>query len=214
MKIAIFGARGSIGSRIVAEARHRGHEVTAVVRPGGSVAELPTGIAVVPGDVTDPGSIASSCRGHDAVVSAVGGAGEGRFEVVVEAARALIAGLPRAGVERLLVVGGAGSLEDDDGSQLVDAPDFPAAWKPASLAQREALAVYRAEGGAIDWAYLSPADVIEPGERTGSFALGGDRVVRNAAGESRISIEDYAVALVDELERGEFVRARFTLAYT
>jgi uncharacterized protein len=128
-------------------------------------------------------------------------------------ARALIAGLPRAGVTRLIIVGGAGSLLLPDGKQQVDEPDFPAIWKPGALAQRDALEVYRAEAGALDWTYISPASVMMPGERTGKYRVGGDHVLTDATGQSRISNEDYAVAVVDELERPAHVRQRMTVAY-
>lgn len=213
MNVAIFGATGAIGSRVAVEALGRGHAVTAVVRDETRAQALPPGCSTAVGDVTDAASVAAATAGHDAVVSAVGGVSAEGPPVAVAAARALIAGLPRAGVERLLVVGGAGSLLIAPGLQAVDAPGFPEAWKPASLAQRDALAIYRAEADGLAWTYLSPADVIEPGERTGSYATGGEEMVRDAAGDSRISIEDYAVALVDELERGAHVRARFTVAY-
>ncbi|MFT3865162.1 MAG: NAD(P)H-binding protein [Solirubrobacterales bacterium] len=214
MKVAIFGATGSIGSRIVAEARSRGIEVTAVVRSAERAATLPAGVEWVVADVGDVAGVAAAVAGQDAVISAVGGGDADSGPAAPAAARTLPAALAQAGVFRLLVVGGAGSLRNADGVELVETPSFPAAWKPASLPQREALAIYRAYTGPVRWTYLSPADVIEPGERTGRFTLGGDEVVVDAAGESRISIEDYAVALVDELEKGEFVNRRFTLAYT
>jgi hypothetical protein len=131
--------------------------------------------------------------------------------LVLDAARSLIDGLARARVGRLVVVGGAGSLEVAPGVQLVDTPEFPAAWKEGSLAQREALAVYRA--AALDWTYISPAALISPGKRTGQYRTGTDRLVTDEKGESLISIEDYAVAFVDEIENGRFVRRRMTVAY-
>jgi hypothetical protein len=213
MRIAILGANGAIGSRLVAEAHDRGHEVTAVVRDRTRAANLPPGVEVGVADATCVADVAAAVAGHDAVIVAVGGAGSGKPNVVVDVARTLIEALPRAGVTRLAIVGGAGSLEDRDGNLLGDASDFPEAWKPASLAQREALAVYQSEADALEWSYLSPADVIEPGDRTGSFVLGKDRAVFDAEGVSRISIEDYACALIDELEKAQHVRQRFTVGY-
>jgi putative NADH-flavin reductase len=212
MRIAMLGATGRIGSRIVREALDRGHRVTALVRD--LRREVPDTVGKREADVADPESIADAVRGHDAVVSALGGSG-GRAQVVAEAAGVLLEALPRAGVQRLLVVGGAGSLRWPHlpGVDGVDAPGFPAAWRPAALAQRRALAIYRAADTKVDWTYLSPADVIEPGLRTTRFTLGTDRFVVDRAGRSRISTEDYAVALVDELERGDFPQQRFTVGY-
>jgi uncharacterized protein len=206
MRIALFGATGMIGSRVLAEAQGRGHRVTAVVRDAARAPEDADGHAVA--DVTDAPQVAAAVAGHDAVISAVGGGG-----VVVAAAPALLDGLARAGVTRLLVVGGAGSLLNAEGVRLIDRPEFPEAWRPAASAQVTALACYRASGGPVAWSYLSPADVIEPGERTGAYVLGEDHAVFDAAGESRISAEDYAVALVDELEEPVHAGRRFTVGY-
>ena len=163
------------------------------------------------GDALDPNSLAEVAKGHDAVVSAYSpGADPSK---VVDAARAHVAALPKAGVKRLIVVGGAGSLEVAPGVQLVDTPEFPAAWKQIALTHRDALAVYRTDGGALEWTYFSPPALIEPGERTGTFRTGTDQLLVDAAGQSRISAEDYAVALLDELENPKHVRGRFTAAY-
>ncbi len=202
MKIALFGARGMIGQRIAAEARSRGHAVTALGRDT---------------DVADPASVARAVAGHDAVVSAVGpgrGPEASSPRIVADAARGLLAGLERAGVARLVVVGGAGSLEVSPGKQLVDQPGFPEAWRPVALAHRDALDAYRAaRDAAVDWVYVSPAALIQPGERTGRYRVGADELVADARGESRISAEDYAVAIVDELERRAHSRTRIGVAY-
>jgi putative NADH-flavin reductase len=129
----------------------------------------------------------------------------------VEATRTLASGLKRAGVRRFLMVGGAGSLEVAPGLQLVDTPDFPEAWKPYALAHRDALAVLKDSD--LDWTNLSPAAFIQPGQRTGKFRLGKDTLVTDEKGGSRISAEDYAVALVDELEKPQYIRQRFTVGY-
>ena len=120
-------------------------------------------------------------------------------------------GLAQARVDRLVVVGGAGSLEVAPGVQLVDTPEFPAAWKGIALAHRDALAVYR--GAALDWTYISPAALIGPGERTGQYRTGTDQLLTDKEGESRISVEDFAVAFVDEIENQRFARQRMTVAY-
>lgn len=202
MKIALFGAGGMIGQRIAAEARSRGHSVTALGRSD---------------DVTDAETVAAAVAGHDAVVSAVGpGSGPAAQPsgLLSTAAHALLSGLTQAGVRRLVVVGGAGSLEIAPGKQLVDQPDFPAAWRPVALAHRDALEIYRrAQGPELDWTYVSPAALIAPGVRTGRYRVGGDRLLVDEKGQSRISAEDFAVAIVDELESPKGVRKRITVAY-
>lgn len=233
MHIVLFGARGNIGRRIAREAMARGHRVTAAVRdPGrvtpalaasapvvdGAPADEGALLAVVSGDVTDPTQVATLARGADAVVSAVGNtrtpAGPAPVALFPEAARALLAGLRAAGGRRLLVVGGAGSLEVTPGVQVVDTPDFPALYRGDALGQREALAVYRSDAaGDVDWTYVSPAAAIGPGERTGRYRTGTDQLLVDAHGTSRISYDDYAVALVDELERPRHPRRRMTVAY-
>ena len=208
MKIALLGAGGMIGSRIAAEALARGHEVTAVVRTPGKLAAKHARLKEVQGDALNAASIAHVVAGQDAVISAVSAPEQ---EELLRATAAQIEGVRQARVPRLLVVGGAGSLEVAPGLQLVDAPDFPAAYKPPALAHRAVLAVYRKTD--LDWTYLSPAAVITPGERTGKFRLGKDQLVTDAKGESRISAEDYAVAMIDELEKPRHIRQRFTLGY-
>lgn len=210
MKILLVGGSGTIGSRVLAEAVRRGHTVTTVSRDPSKVASQ-VGVTAVKADALDPSSLADAARGHDAVVSAYSpGADPSKL---VEAARANITGLPKAGVKRLVVVGGAGSLEVAPGVQLVDIPEFPAAWKTIALAHRDALEVYRTEAAALDWTYFSPAALIEPGERTGQFRTGKDQLIADESGQSRISAEDYAIALLDELESPKHIRERFTAAY-
>jgi len=208
MKVVLYGASGMIGSRILRELASRGHEVTAVVRnPDKVTAE---GVTVVKGDVTDADSVAATAQGAEAAITAYAPP-QTEVQAVVEAARSLLAGLTTAGVKRVLVVGGAGSLEVAPGLQLADAPNFPEAWKGIALAHRDVLPIL--EASKLDWSYLSPAALIQPGERTGKFRLGGKQLVTDEKGESRISAEDYAVALVDELESPKHVRQQFTLAY-
>ena len=208
MKIALFGASGMIGSRIAQEALARGHEVTAVVRTPGKLAAKHGKLKEVTGDASDAASVARVTAGQDVVISAISVADEAGL---LRATEAQIKGVRQSGAPRLLVVGGAGSLEVAPGLQLVDAPDFPAAYRAPALAHREVLKVYRKAD--LDWTYLSPAAVIAPGERTGKFRLGGDQLVADAKGDSKISAEDYAVAMIDEVEKPQHVRQRFTLAY-
>jgi hypothetical protein len=208
MKVVLTGASGMVGSRILKELLSRGHEVTAVVRNPEKVAAGST--KVVKGDILDPASVAAAVKGADAVISAYAPP-QGQEETLLAAVRSLLAGLDQAGVRRLLMVSGAGSLEVAPGVQLVDSGALPEAWKLIALAHRDALALLKACD--LEWSALSPAGFIQPGERTGKFRLGGTKLVVDAKGESRISAEDYAVAMVDELEKGQHLRQQFTAAY-
>jgi uncharacterized protein len=214
VKIVVFGASGAIGRAVTAELLIRGHTVTAATRSGAPIEGLV--VQVVTGDASAPDSVAKLAAGQDAVVSAVGprrGTCEDPEECLLGAARGLAEGLRRAGVRRLVVVGGSGSLEVTPGQRLIDRPDFPSAWKAAALAHARALdEVYRGIDD-LDWTYISPAPTIEPGERTGEFRVGGDGLLVDDAGESRISVPDFAIAFVDELEDGEAFRRRITVAY-
>jgi uncharacterized protein len=209
MKIVLFGASGMIGSRVLQELVSRGHSVTAVVRNPAKV-NAAKGVTVTAGDVNDAASVAAAAKGADAAISAIAPPAENP-EVIVDSVRSLLKGLAEADVKRLIVVGGAGSLEVAPGLQLVDAPDFPAGWLGVARAHRDVLPVLKESD--FDWSYFSPAAMIQPGERTGKFRLGGTRLVATDNGESKISAEDYAVALVDELENPKHIRQQFTIAY-
>ncbi|MFD3471365.1 NAD(P)-dependent oxidoreductase [Streptomyces sp. NPDC058682] len=227
-KIALFGATGTVGTRVLREALRRGYEVTAVVRDPaglpdtvsgtGSGAETGTGtIVVVRGDVLDPASVAAVAAGHDVVVSAFG-PGLGDPADLVTAAKSLIGGVRSLGGDapapRVVIVGGAGSLRTPGGPLVRDGAGVPAA----------VLAVMRAHGDALDflrtvpveqvhWSCLSPPAQIAPGERTGTYRLGLDDLVVDEEGRSRISTEDFAVALIDEIERDAHAGRRFTVAH-
>ncbi|MGW8375593.1 NAD(P)-dependent oxidoreductase [Streptomyces sp. ODS28] len=211
MKILLFGATGMVGSRIAAEAKSRGHQVTAVSRSGKAPLE---GVTALSGDAADPARVAELAEGHDVVASALAPPRDGSDPRALFLAvnRTLTEGVRRAGVGRLAVVGGAGSLLAAPGTALVDTPGFPAAYEGEARAQGEVLEFYR---GVEDpqWTYLSPAAEIGPGERTGTFRLGGDELLTDADGNSRISAEDYAIAFVDELEGNAHPRQRFSVAY-
>jgi putative NADH-flavin reductase len=206
MKLVIFGATGRIGQRILHEALARGHTVTAALRDPTSLTLAHPALSKVVADIRSAADVARAAAGHDAVVSAVGPGRDGDVGVIVAAARALAA----AGPPRVIVVGGAGTLEIRPGVQRLDTPDYPEAYRPSGYAQREALGLYRAS--TLDWSYLSPPVVIEAGQRSGRYRIGGDQVLFDAQGRSRISMEDFAVALLDELERPAHRRARFTVA--
>jgi putative NADH-flavin reductase len=147
------------------------------------------------------------------VVASISARSDGDFASVAKNAGILLDALPKAGVKRLLWVGGAGSLEVAPGVKVIDDPHFPEAWKPEALAQAEALDLFRTSSADVDWTYISPAALIEPGERTGKYRIGGDQLLVDANGVSRISIEDYAAALLDRAEKNDAPRKRITVAY-
>jgi uncharacterized protein len=214
MKVVVFGASGVIGRAITGELLVRGHTVTAATRTGGPVEGLV--VHCVTGDASDAASVARLAAGQDAVAAAIGprqADDEDPEDSLITAAWGLTEGLRRAGVRRLVVVGGSGSLEVAPGQRLMDSPGFPPAWKPTALAHARALdEVYR-DIQDLDWTYISPAGQIGPGERTGEFRVGGDQLLVDEHGDSRISIPDYAIAFTDELEHAEAVRRRITIAY-
>lgn len=207
MKIALIGATGFIGSGILSESLTRGHDVTAVVS---SPEKLPTHSHLKPGkgDATDSEALTPLIDGHDVVISAFN---PGKDESG-KGIPSIIEAVKRSSVKRLLVVGGAGTLEIAPGKRLVDQPDFPSEWKAGALRTAEFLDQLRAEKE-LNWVFLSPAAMIAPGERTGKYRVGGDQLLIGSDGQSRISIEDYAVAMLDEVERPKHERTRFTVAY-
>lgn len=216
MHIVLFGATGAIGRRIALEALRRGHRVTGVARDPSTAEPLDARVTVTTGDATDPASVAGLVRGADAVVSAISprrSAGGRPTPRLADNARALVRGLREAGVDRVLYVGGAGTLEVAPGQALVDQPGFPESYRAEALEGREALEVWRREADGLAWTYLSPAVEIGPGERTGHYRTTGDRLLSDAEGRSHISYEDYAVAALDELERPQHVAERFGVAY-
>ncbi len=212
-KIMLIGSNGMIGQRILHEALNRGHHVTCLVRDTSGTGEHRAQLDYHAGDIFKPESIATAAVDHDVVVSAYG-PGKGDASLVVRAAHSLIEALTRVEPIRLIVVSGAGSLEIKPGLQLVDTPDFPAGWKAIALAHREALDVYRKAGMAeFDWTAVSPAALIEPGTRTGKYRTGTDQLLVDDKGKSYISAEDFAMAVVDEIEKPQFQDKRFTVAY-
>jgi uncharacterized protein len=212
-RIMLIGSSGMIGQRVLHEALNRGHHVTALVRDTSGTGEHRAELDYHTGDIFKPETIATAAVDHDVVVSAYG-PGQGDPNLVVKAAHALIEALTRVEPIRLIAVSGAGSLEVKPGVQLVDASDFPAEWKAIALAHREALDVYRKAGMAeFDWTALSPAALIEPGTRTGKYRTGTDQLLMDDKGKSYISAEDFAVAVVDEIEKPHFQGQRFTVAY-
>lgn len=208
MNIAVVGASGTIGQQITLEALVRGYTVTALVRQPTHFPITHPRLTVARVDLFDPASIAGAITDTAAVVNATGDHSADVHTFFVRSTQALIDGVQRAGGKRLIVVGGAGSLDVTPGVQLADTPAFPAQFRPTAWAQRDALTMYRAS--MIDWTFFSPSALIAPGKRTGQYQLGTDQLLRNAQGDSYISVEDYAVALLDEIEEPHFIRRRFT----
>ncbi|QKW07080.1 NAD(P)H-binding protein [Streptomyces sp. NA04227] len=212
MRITVFGAAGNVGSRTVAEGLARGHEVTAVVRDRARAGALPEGAVIRVGDASSAESVAELSRGQDLVITATRPP-EGAEKELAGTTRALLDGVRESGV-RLILVGGAATLElpGSGGVTLIESPNFPAALLPIAEACAEQLELCRAET-AVDWTYLSPPALLEPGERTGKYRLGGDELLTDAEGNSAVSMEDFALALLDEAERPAHRGRRFTVAY-
>jgi hypothetical protein len=202
MKIALIGATGNAGSRILAELSRRGHHITAIARHPEKIAEL-SGVTPLQADAGDVAGLAAAIKDHDAVVSSV--------HFTASDPRKLIAAVHQAGVPRYLVVGGAGSLEVAPGVKLIDTPQFPAIYRAEAAAGGVFLDLLRQEP-ALDWTFLSPSAMFQPGERTGKFRLGRNQLLTNDKGSS-ISFEDYAIALADEIEKPAHSRQRFTVGY-
>ncbi len=213
MKVALVGASGMIGSRVQNELVSRGHSVIAIVRDPGKVAKA-NGVTLAKADVNDVETLTGVLRGVDAVVSAYG-PGPGNEQLVIPATKAILEAAKQAGVKRVMIVGGAASLFVAPGVTVLTSGHLPAEWVGIATAHSDLLKLLRTTdlGAGVEWTYFSPAAVIQPGEKTGNFRLGKDDLVVDAEGESRISAEDYAVALVNELEHPQHVRERFTIGY-
>jgi uncharacterized protein len=203
MKIAIAGASGHVGSEITKELSRRGHSVTAVARNPEKIAKLPN-VTPTKGDVLDQASLTKLWAGHDVAISSI--------HFLASDLNKLIAAAKDSKVGRYLVVGGAGSLEVAPGVKLVTTPDFPAQYKAEAEKGGEFLDLLRREKE-LNWTFLSPSALLIDGERTGKFRLGTDQLLTAADGKSWISIPDYAIALVDEIERPSNARQRFTVGY-
>jgi uncharacterized protein len=212
MKIALFGATGHVGHAILDEALARGYDMTAIVRDPSRLASQDARLKVVTGDVSKPESWLDAVRGADAVVASLSARRDGTPESILVNAKALLDNLPRAGVKRLLWVGGAGSLETAPGVRVIDDPHFPDAWKPEAIGQAKALDIFR-DNTDLEWTYISPAALLEDGPRTGKYRVGGDQLLVDTSGKSLISVSDYAVALLDRAEKNDARRHRITVAY-
>ena len=213
MKVALIGATGYVGSRVMVEALQRGHEVTAIARNPGRLPSVPQ-LNAVKGDIFDPDAIATLVAGHDAVINAFhpgwGTPESGSRQLSGE--QAVIAAVKQAGIARLLAVGCAGTLEIAPRLDLLDTAEFPQAMKGTARASRAVLRQLRDEPD-LQWTVLTPPALLEPGERTGSFRLEDDQLITDENGLSKISLEDYAVAMIDEMENPQHVGRRFTIGY-
>jgi putative NADH-flavin reductase len=213
MRIAIIGASGNIGSFIRGEALARGHQVTAIVRHPEKITVQNPRLTVVKADILKD-KVEKLVKGHDAVISAYnpGWNNPDIYNEQIKGAKAIIEGVKKSGIKRLLVVGGAGTLEVAPGVQLLDTVTFPENIKGGVLATRETLYMLRKEKE-LEWTFLSPPSSIAPGERTGHYRVGKDQLLKNEKGESKISTQDFAIAMLDELEHPQHIRQRFTVAY-
>ena len=201
--IAIIGATGRAGSQLMEEALRRGHSVVAIARHASKIGER-AGVVTKEVDVNDAQALQTAVAGSDVVLSAA--------HFLTLPAAAIIEPVKKAGVKRLLFVGGAGSLLLPDGSQVIQSPDFPEAYKPEAAAGGIYLDTLRAEKD-LDWTFLSPSAEFVEGERTGTFRLGQDHLLVSAEGKSWITFADFAIAMLDEVEQPKHTRQRFTVGY-
>ena len=208
MNVVVYGATGKSGSRIVSELLSRGHDVTAVVR---NPVDLPVNVRSIKDDLSDVNKIAAIITGADAVVSAYAPPQDDTDQIIGVTERQIEAVRKAGKIIRLIVVGGAGSLEVAPGVTVLQSGHLPKEWVPIATSHEKVLRIF--EKSDIDWTYFSPAGFFEPGQRTGKFRLGTNQLIANAQGNSSISMEDYAIALVDELEKPAHRRARFTIGY-
>ncbi len=213
MKIVVFGATGAVGSRVVKEAMSRLHDVTAVVRNEAARQKLPPSVKSIIADVHDPAAVAAAMAGQDLAISAVRSPA-GREGEIVALTQSILDAASEVGI-RVIIVGGAARLRLPDGSPhtVLSDPNFLpeefVAVARASLAQSELCTV----DTKADWTYASPSALLQPGERHGDFRIGTDMLLVDAEGNSEISMEDFAIALVDEAQNAQFVRAAFTAGY-
>lgn len=215
MKIALIGATGFVGTAVLNEALNRGHQVTAIARNTDKITISNPNLILKQSDAYNVNDLKVAIKGNDAVVSAFnsGWANPNIYDDFIKGSEAIQQATKEAGIARLLVVGGAGSLEIKPGEQLVDSPSFPAEWKKGAQAARDYLNIIRKETE-LDWTFLSPAIMLlHDGERIGKYRVGTDQPVFNEQQQSTISVEDMAIAIVDELEKGQFIKRRFTVGY-
>ncbi len=215
MKVAVVGATGNVGNKIMVEALLRGHDVTAIARNArAKLAPLPR-LTLEDINVADAKSLGAAMAGHDAIIHAVspGPNAPDVYNRFVELHKAVIAGAKISGVRRFLGVGGAASLKLPDGTVFLDSDQWPEQFSQEAVKGTRELLYLLEEQPDLDWVFLSPSVFLEPGKRTGKYRVGKDHVLFDASGRSNISREDYAVAMIDELERPAHHQERFTVGY-
>ena len=213
--VVLIGASGFVGTTILNELLNRGHKVTAIVRDPAKVTASNPNLKVIQADVTDTDVLIEASKGKDAVISAYnpGWKNPNIYEETLKNYPLIVDSVKKAGVERLLIVGGAGTLFYAPGKMVMDADDVPAKLLPGIKSLGEFYLNTLRKENDIDWIFLSPAANMTPGERTGKFRIGKDDLVVDVNGDSNISVEDYAVAMVDELEQKHHHKERFTIGY-
>jgi hypothetical protein len=216
MKIAVIGAYGRVGSRLAAEGLRRGHTVTAVVHDLNQ--PKMEGVRTIVADVRSAADLQKALEGQEVVIVSVAARGGDNRTTMLDGVRGLLEAMQHAHTQRLVWVGGAGCLEVAPHQRLMDAPGFPAEYKHEASIQSEVLEVLKFAATheptkQVDWLYVSPAAELMPGERTGKYRVGGDQVLCDSAGKSRISMEDFAVGVLDEVEKPTAHRKRITVAY-
>ena len=214
-KIALIGASGLVGSAILKESLQRGHTVTAIVRNPDKIKLKDPNLFIKKGDVLSEMSVPELISGADVVISAYnpGWTNPNIAEETTRAYNSIIGGVKKAKISRLLIVGGAGSLYVAPEKRVMDTGAIPESFIPAVEALAGVFYGLQKEEKEIDWAFFSPAGNIAPGERTGKFRMGKDNLIVDPKGESHISVEDYAVAMLNEVEAPEHHRERFTIGY-
>jgi putative NADH-flavin reductase len=212
MDVLLLGASGRIGHRIANELLDRGHAVTGVSRSGDVEGVDDPDFQAVAGDATNAVDVADLAEGHDAVASALGPSEDEDVTVLVEMAEAVVEGMRDADVDRLVWTGGAGGLHVGPDTRLIETEDFPEDWEPVARAAIEAYEVFE-DADDLDWTYVAPAALIEPGERTGEYRTAEGELVADEEGDSYISMEDFAVAFADELESGDHVHTYLGTGY-
>lgn len=214
-KVVIIGASGFVGSAILNEALDRGLEVTAIVRNPEKIKISNANLTVVKADVSSASEVAKHTKGFDTVISAYnpGWTNPNIYEDTLKVYPAILEGVKEAGAKRVLIVGGAGTLFVSPGVRVIDSGAIPESYMPGVKSLAEFYLNTLMNEKNIDWVFFSPAGSIAPGKRTANYRLGKDDLIVDANGESNISVEDYAKAMVDEFEKPQHHQERFTIGY-
>jgi uncharacterized protein len=214
-RIALIGASGFIGSAILNEALNRGCQVTAIVRHPEKINLVNKNLEVKKGDVSSADTVTELCKGADTVISAynAGWTNPNIYDDTLKIYPAILEGVKKSGVKRLLIVGGAGTLFVSPGLRLMNSGSLPEAYMPGVKSLAKFFLETLTREKEIDWVFFSPAGMISPGKRTGKFRLGKNDLIKDTKGESNISVEDYAMAMIDEVESPSHHKERFTIGY-